>query len=71
VYAAVIVPLAGLQTPLDVDQLSLAQELPADLGKPVQRYQPSGISRPIEWGFRVEAVMANWICHLGRVRGAL
>jgi hypothetical protein len=34
-HARVVVPLAGLQPTLDVDQLSLRQELAADLGQPV------------------------------------
>ena len=31
----IVVPLAGLQPPVDVDQLALRQELAADLGQPV------------------------------------
>jgi hypothetical protein len=37
--ATVVVPLPGLETPFDVDQLALREELPADLRQPVPRDQ--------------------------------
>ena len=36
--ARVVVPLAGLEATLDVDELALRQELPADLGETIPGY---------------------------------
>lgn len=38
-YAGILVPLAGLEPALGIDQLALRQELAADLGEPIPRHE--------------------------------